>query len=120
TWGGPYQPCWLTTCKAPPRRAEKGFVWGTTRKGDRFFLHVTDWNGNETVQLPSLPERKIVGCTLLANGEKVACEQTDKGIRVTVPAASRQWVDTVIVLKLDGSAEDLPILDVPAVEPADK
>jgi hypothetical protein len=118
TWGGPYQPCWLTTCKGPPRGADKGFVWGTTRKGDRIFLHVTDWNGSTAVQLPPLPAHKVLGSTLLATGDSIACEQTDKGIKVTVPAEKRQWVDTVIVLKLDGSAEELPVVDTPAVEEA--
>ncbi len=118
TWGGPYQPCWLTTCKAPPRGNDKGFVWGTTRKGNRIFLHVTDWNGSETVTLPPLPGRKVATCALLATGGAVPCEQTEKAITVTVPTAKRQWVDTVIVLTLDGSAEDLPIIAVPAVEPA--
>ncbi|MEI7834440.1 MAG: alpha-L-fucosidase [bacterium] len=118
TWGGPYQPCWLTTCKAPPRGTEKGFVWGTTRKGNRIFLHVTDWNGSETVALPPLPDRKVTKCTLLATGDAVAFEQNEKGISITVPTVKRQWVDTVIVLTLDGSAEELPILPVPAVEPA--
>ncbi|MGD0900603.1 MAG: hypothetical protein ABR915_22450 [Thermoguttaceae bacterium] len=36
---------------------------------------------------------------------------------MTVPAAKRQWVDTVIVMTLDGSAENLEIIDVPAAQP---
>jgi alpha-L-fucosidase len=116
TWGGPYQPCWLASCKGPPRGTERGFLWGATRKGNRIYLHVTDWNGRETVQAPPLPNRKILACTLLATGETVAFEQADGGIRIAVPPAKRQWVDTVIALTLDGSAEDLPIIPTTAAE----
>jgi len=118
TWGGPYQPCWLTT--ADKARGLSGFAWGTSRKGERIYLHVTDWNGSQTVHLPPLPQRKVIAATLLATGEPVLSRQTDQALSVTVPAGKRQWVDTVIVLRLDGSTEDLPIVPVPAVRPAGK
>jgi hypothetical protein len=36
--------------------------------------------------------------------------QDEQGITLTVPVASRQALDTIIELRLDGSAMDIPVL----------
>ncbi len=83
--------------------------WGvTTCNGDTIFVHVLHWPGEGPVRLPAVG-RKIVASRLLGGGQ-VDATQTDAGIIITVPAADRQQLDTVVELKLDGSAVDIPIV----------
>jgi alpha-L-fucosidase len=76
----------------------------STRRGDTIFVHILKWNG-ETFTLPNIPA-KIVGASLLTGG-KVDMKQTDEGIVLSVPASDQQPIDTLVKLKLDGSAMDL-------------
>ncbi len=87
TRGGPFKP------------SERGV---STCSDNRIYLHVLDWT-DAAIVLPPLPNR-VVGCTLLTGGD-CACEQDDDGIRITVPAAHRRDIDTIVVLELDGPAE---------------
>jgi alpha-L-fucosidase len=83
--------------------------WGvSTCKDDAIFVHVLRWPGEGPINLPALP-KKIVASRLLGGGQ-VDATQTDAGIIITVPAADRQQLDTVVELKLDGSAVDIPIV----------
>ncbi len=95
TRGGPYKP---TSYLA------------STRQGSTVYLHVFRWDSDRLV-LPPLP-RKVVGSRLLTGGD-VRVEQTATALVVTVPAASRQPVDTLVRLDLGGSAEDLPVMALP-------
>lgn len=91
TRGGPFRP-------AP---------WGvSTCKDQRVFIHVLRWPDEGFVSLPALPKR-IVGSKLLGGGD-VEVKQADTSIAIAVPPAARQKLDTVIELKLDGSAVELP------------
>ena len=93
TRGGPFRPAW----------------WGvSTCKGDRVFIHILHFPYDGRLSLPALP-RKIVASRVLGGG-KAAVEQTDEGIALSVPAAARQELDTIVELTLDGSAA--------AIEPA--
>jgi alpha-L-fucosidase len=85
-------------------------IWASTRKGNTVYLHVLHWNG-DSIELPVLP-RKIESVTVL-NGAPVKTEELDNRLMVTVPPESRDTIDTVVKLKLDGSAMDLPVLNSP-------
>lgn len=84
----------------------QGFVlpagkwWGgATHKGNVIYLHVLRWPG-DTIALPAVSP-KIVRHTVLTGGETTV-KQTDAGIEVTMPAAQRDAVDTIIKLELSG------------------
>ena len=72
--------------------------WGvTTRKGKRVFVHVLDWP-DEALLLPPLGG-KVRGARLLGGGP-VETRQIDEGLLLKLPAASRDPVDTIVVLDL--------------------
>ncbi|MFI5379060.1 MAG: alpha-L-fucosidase [Tepidisphaerales bacterium] len=91
TRGGPYKPT-------------RSLV--STRKGDVVYMHVLKWNG-ESVTLPALP-RKVVQSSLLSGSGAVQVAQTETGLTLTVARQDQQEIDTVIKLKLDGPAEEIP------------
>ncbi|WP_125206231.1 alpha-L-fucosidase [Capsulimonas corticalis] len=96
TRGGPYKPT-------------GDYV--STRKGDMVYIHVLNWNG-EDIQLPPL-SRKIVKSALLGGG-RIAVHQSADGVTVHIPASAHDAADTVVALKLGGSAMDLaPIAPMP-------
>ena len=79
-------------------------LWGaTTYRGNRIYVHVLDWL-EEDVTLPPI-QRRIVRSSVLTGG-KATVEQTDESIRIAVPAADRQELDTIVVLELDGPAAE--------------
>jgi alpha-L-fucosidase len=82
----------------------------STRNGGTVYLHILRWN-DAPIELPDIA-RKIKSASLL-NGGEVKVEQQDGKLTVIVPAAGRNGNDTVVKLKLDGSAMDLPALDLP-------
>jgi len=100
TRGGPYKPA-------------GSYV--STRKGDTIYIHVLRWDF-DSVMLPPLP-RHIVSSKLVGHG-KVEVTQTADGIHIDVPANSRVAADTVVALKLDGSAMDLSPIDALPKAPA--
>jgi len=82
-----------------------GRWWGgSTHKGNVIYLHILRWPG-DTITLPAIP-RKIVKTRLLTGGEATV-KQTDAGIEVSVPAAQRDPIDTIVNLELDGPATGL-------------
>jgi len=90
TRGGPFKPATSYT---------------SSHKGNTVYLHVFDWIG-DSLELPPLP-KKIVSSTVLTGGT-VELRQTGEGITLSVPAADRQEIDTLIRLELDGPAGDIP------------
>jgi len=66
------------------------------------------WPGDGPITLPAVA-KKIVGSRLVTGGE-VGVKSTEQGIILTVPQASRQALDTIIELRLDGSTKDIPAL----------
>jgi alpha-L-fucosidase len=89
TRGGPWKPTESTA---------------STRKANTIYLHVLRWDG-ESVSLPGL-SRRVVRSRLLTGGQ-VDVKQADGRLTVFVPAASRQPLDTLVALELDGSAMEL-------------
>jgi alpha-L-fucosidase len=102
TRGGPYKP---------------GSFGVSTRKGDTVYLHIMTWNG-DTVALPALPT-KVVTASLM-DGTPLQVEQTPEALRITVAEKNRQKVDTVVKLKLEGSAMDITPINTPQAPKPDK
>ena len=75
---------------------------GSTCKGNSVFVHVSDWQGRETLRLPAMPW-KILSSNVLTGGATTD-NQTAGGIDITLPAASHDPIDTIIELKLDQPA----------------
>jgi alpha-L-fucosidase len=94
TRGGPFKP---------------GKYGVSTRKGKTVYVHVMSWPG-DTLTLPAIPA-KIVRSSALTGG-KVTVKQTDAGLEVSLPAADRQEIDTVIALELDRPAMEIEPLTV--------
>jgi alpha-L-fucosidase len=80
--------------------------WGvSTHCGEKIYVHVLHW-GEEDILLPPI-DRKVLAVSLLTGGE-AGLTQTEKGIRLTVPAEYRRPIDTIIRLDLDGPAAGIP------------
>lgn len=96
TRGGPFK--WSPTTDGS---------YTSTHKGDRIFLHVLEWpKEKQSLQLPAIT-KKIVEVSVLTGG-KADVRQNDEVITVSMPTADRQEVDTIIVLKVDGPASEIP------------
>ncbi len=79
---------------------------GSMAKGNSIHLHILEWPG-ETLTLPPLAlGRQIVGNTVLTGGTAIVT-QSATGVAITLPAADRDPIDTIIRLDLNGSAEAL-------------
>ena len=94
TRGGPYK---------PTRTAV------STRKGHTIFIHITAWP-EATLKLPPLPAR-IRKSSVLTGGE-AAVNQIAAGVEITMPAASRQEIDTIVALELDKPAIEIAPISV--------
>ena len=98
--------------KRPPNAqgfalAEGNWWGGSTQKGNTIYLHILRWP-SDTIRLPAMP-RKILRHSLLGGGD-VTVTQGESGIQLSVPAARRRAVDTIVKLELDGPANTLPVL----------
>lgn len=102
-------------------RAHGGSIYGTrggpwkptnavasTRRGQTVFLHVLRWDG-DVLELPML-DAGILSARR-PDGQPVVFEVADERVRFQVPAADRDPIDTLIELRLDRSAMDLPAVD---------
>jgi len=79
--------------------------WGTsTRRGNTIYVHVLNWTGDK-LALPAIPAR-IVRASVLGGGV-AHVEQSARGIEISVPAAARDDMDTVVALQLDAPAAAL-------------
>ncbi len=80
--------------------------WGaSTHKGRTIYLHVLGWDDGPLL-LPPIP-RRIASGTLLTGGN-VGVKQDGEGVAITVAPERRHPIDTVIALRLDGPAGDIP------------
>lgn len=79
--------------------------YGSTCKGKRVYLHVFKTDENQTLTVPPLA-RKVLRCRFI-DGGAVQMNQTDEGITVRIEKADIQPPDTVVVLELDGPAEEI-------------
>ena len=85
-----------------------GRWWGgTTHKGNTVYIHILRWP-SESITIPPLG-RQVRSHSVLTGGT-AAVKQTAKEIVISVPAAARHPVDTIVKLELDGPAHDIPVL----------
>ena len=89
TRGGPFKP---------------GKFGVSTHKGNTIYLHIQHWP-SEKLTLPALPA-KILRSGALTGGQ-VTVKQTDQDIEISLPAADRQELDTIIALELDRPAQGI-------------
>ena len=74
--------------------------WGvTTYRGKQIYLHILNWPENNTLELPAFPV-KLKKASGYAGGA-VAFEQTATGVKVTLPEALKDPVDTILVLETE-------------------
>lgn len=92
-WLDEFGPSIYTTRRGPipPRN------WGvTTQRGDSLFVHVLDWP-DRVLALPPIAPR-ILRAGMLRGGERVAFQQSDLGVVLTLPPAVGEEPDRVVVL----------------------
>jgi alpha-L-fucosidase len=94
TRGGPFKP---------------GEYGGTTRRGKTIYLHVLKWPDG-ALKLPALAAKVLSG-RILGGGE-VSVKQSETSLEISVPAAARQSVDTIVKLELDRDVTSIPAIDV--------
>ena len=68
----------------------------TTQKGTTVYLHVLDWP-DETLALPKLPG-KVTAARFVKDGSRAAFVEDESGVRVKIPAGTRDETDTVLAL----------------------
>jgi len=86
--------------------------WGaSTFTGNTVYLHLFDLN-RPRLSLPPIA-RTIVGSTVLTGGT-AEVGQTPNGITLMLPQASLQDISTIVELRLDGPAADIPSVEVPS------
>jgi alpha-L-fucosidase len=75
--------------------------WGaTTRRGDTVFVHVLNWP-DRMLSLPPI-DAHVLNATLFPSGARVDVAQTETGVTITLPNASPNEPDRVIVLRTTG------------------
>ncbi len=82
TRGGPFEP---------------GFWGASTERAGNIYVHVLAWPG-DTLRLPALGQ--AVRSTRLLKGGDVQWKQTANGVEISVPAAQRDPLDTIVVLNV--------------------
>jgi alpha-L-fucosidase len=82
---------------------------GSTRKGNVVYLHLLR-EADGVVELPALP-RKIKQAKLLGGGN-VVVRFTDQRLTLTFDKSKIDPIDTIIHLELDGSAMDIPAINL--------
>ncbi len=95
TIGGPYKP-------AP---------WGVScRKDNKIFLHILpQFVGKPEITISPLPV-KITDAEVLTGG-KLKINQTGDGITIQLDPAHVDPIDNIVVLTIDGNAEELPVIE---------
>ncbi len=86
-------------------------LWGCSTYKDHFiYLHILDWDENETLTFPSLPAR-IKKASALTGGE-VTVQTLKKGLAISLPQDDHDPIDTIIELQLDRPASEIPVMKV--------
>ncbi len=90
-------------------------AWGaSTHKDDVIYLHIFEWDEGEKIRFPKI-DQKIVSHEVLTGGN-ANVKQTDEGVIVSMAAEDRADIDTIIALKLDGLAKEIPPKSLPLYE----
>jgi alpha-L-fucosidase len=94
TTGGPYKP---------------GEYGVSTRKNQVVYLHVLKWPESGTVNLPAISAN--LRAAKLLSGGKVDAKQEGGRLLVSVAAADRAPVDTVVALTFDKNMAQVPVIE---------
>lgn len=92
TKGGPYVP---------------NAAYAATRKANKIYLHVFE---KKTLVLPAIGGRKVVKAYVLKGAAVVYNQDAAGAVTVHLPDQLPDTNDTVIVLELDGNAENIPVI----------
>ncbi|MCG8311261.1 MAG: alpha-L-fucosidase [Cytophagales bacterium] len=86
--------------------------WGvSTYKGNKIYLHVLKWFGNDPkISIPDIGT-EIKGCSLLGNGE-VSFEKQKGGYQIQFSKAHMEPINTVIELTVRGNASEIDPIDI--------
>jgi len=83
--------------------------WGVaTRKNRTVYLHITQQWPSGVLELPPLPAKVLAARALTGGHVKFA--QSDAGLRIELPAADHAQPDTIVALRLDRPAMQLPVV----------
>ncbi len=86
-------------------------TWGaSTHKGNTLYLHLFDWEGQDTFVFPRI-NKKIIFHKVLTGGE-AKVTQKEKGIEINMSQNEHAEIDTIIKLELDGSASEIPAVSL--------
>jgi len=98
TKGGPYMP--------------SGEIYSTC-KNNKIYLHILNSPSPiyTSITLPLLPGKKITGCHSM-KGEKLDCKIDKEGVTIQLPNTINDEIDTIIVIELNGSAEDIISIEI--------
>ena len=81
--------------------------WGAaTCKENKVFLFIMKWPEEGPLRLPAIPAKVLAHRT--TSGGAASVEQTSEGIAVSLPAADRDPVASVVELTVEGKAFDIP------------
>jgi alpha-L-fucosidase len=73
--------------------------WGTsTHRDNKAFLHILSWP-SETLRLA--PVKQTFSSARLLNGADIQWKQTDGGLEISIPAARRDPLDTIVELTVE-------------------
>jgi alpha-L-fucosidase len=81
--------------------AEGNWWGGSTHKENSIYLHILRWP-SDTITLPAIP-RRVLRHAVVTGGEATV-RQSASAIEISVPAACRHAIDTIVKLELDGPA----------------
>lgn len=97
TQGGPYAP---------------NAVYGATRKGNKIYLHVFQ-HKDGVLTIPAIPGVKIVKSYFM-NGNAVTIKAAKNNYQISLPATLPDENCSVIVMDLDKSAQNIPVIPTKA------
>ena len=85
--------------------------WGvSTRKGNKIFLHVLNWFGdNPAIELPAFGQ-EIISCSLL-NGEKVKLQKVNGNYVIEIPKEAITGINTIVELEVSGDAMEIEAIE---------
>ncbi|HZI31647.1 MAG TPA: alpha-L-fucosidase, partial [Candidatus Binatia bacterium] len=73
-------------------------------KTTTLFLHIFDWPANGKLLVPGLMNH-VKGASLIVDGKKLAVENRQDGVVISVPATAPDPISSTIVLKFGGEPE---------------
>ena len=83
--------------------------YATTRKGNKLYLHLLNPK-TSVLTLPSLPGVKIMNAYFLHGDKVVFTQDTNEGIKISLPQTLPDINSSLIVMELDKDVENIPVI----------